>query len=205
MESEDLIEHRQFEELIQGLIDNQYGCIDNFIQPSLMSGLSANMQGLIDAGRLRLSGIGNQVDFKKDRSIRGDKINWIQTTSVDPFELLYLTKIGKFISHLNATCFTSITSFESHYSSYNKSDVYKRHLDQFKTEKGRKFSIVLYLNQDWTDVDGGLLSLYIGKDQQKDISPLGGRMVFFRSDEMEHEVHASSTRERRSIAGWLKN
>ena len=37
-----------------------------------------------------------------------------------------------------------------------------------------------------------------------DKSPMGGRMVFFKSDEMEHEVHPSFTRERISIAGWLK-
>jgi len=37
------------------------------------------------------------------------------------------------------------------------------------------------------------------------LSPIGGRMVFFSSDEMEHEVHPSFTRERISIAGWFKS
>lgn len=49
------------------------------------------------------------------------------------------------------------------------------------------------------------MSLYPIDKEQINISPLGGQMVFFRSDLMEHEVHASSTRERRSIATWLKN
>ena len=205
MESEDLKEQDQFEELIQGLIDNQYGNCDNFILPVTMNGLSANMQRLIDLGKMRSSGFGSQMDFKKDPNVRGDKINWIDAHSINPFESIYLKKIEKFISYLNTTCFTSIKSYESHYSSYGKSDGYKRHLDQFKNEKGRKYSIVLYLNEAWTDSDGGMLSLYLSEGIQKDISPLGGRMVFFKSDEMEHEVHASSTRERRSIAGWLKN
>jgi len=78
-------------------------------------------------------------------------------------------------------------------------------LDQFKSEKGRKFSIVLYLNHDWKAEDGGTLSLYPTKGDQREISPLEGRIVFFRSDEMEHEVYPSFTRERNSIAGWLKN
>jgi SM-20-related protein len=118
---------------------------------------------------------------------------------------LYLKKVEKFILHLNKTCFTSIKGFESHYATYEKKSFYKRHIDQFKNEKGRQFSIVLYLNQDWKAADGGMLSLYPHGEEQIDISPLGGRMVLFRSDEMEHEVHASSTRERSSIAGWLKN
>ncbi|WP_430407005.1 2OG-Fe(II) oxygenase [Fluviicola sp.] len=65
--------------------------------------------------------------------------------------------------------------------------------------------MVLYLNEDWKKEDGGLLSLYPKAGQQIDISPLGGRMVLFRSDEMEHEVNPSLTRTRNSIAGWLKN
>ena len=65
--------------------------------------------------------------------------------------------------------------------------------------------MVLYLNKDWNKKDGGLLSLYPEGGEQKDVSPLGGRMVLFRSDEMEHEVFPSFTRERISIAGWLKN
>ena len=59
--------------------------------------------------------------------------------------------------------------------------------------------------RDWEDKDGGMLSLYPLIGGQKDIAPLEGRMVFFRSDEMEHEVHPSTTRERKSIAGWLKD
>ena len=65
--------------------------------------------------------------------------------------------------------------------------------------------MVLYLNQAWLPQDAGLLSLYPLLKPQTDIAPLEGRMVFFKSDEMEHEVHPSLTRERISIAGWLKN
>lgn len=205
MNDEEILEHNQFEALIQDLIDHDYGCCNDFILPSTVTGLLANIQRLSESGEMKVSGFGNKVDFHQDKSIRGDKINWIEDQSVNPFELIYLRKIQKFIIHLNTTCFTSIKGFESHYSTYEKKDVYKRHLDQFKNEKGRKFSIVLYLNQEWKEVDGGLLSLHPKAAQQINISPLGGRMIFFRSDEMEHEVHASFTRTRRSIAGWMKN
>lgn len=205
MNKEELQEENQFEGLIQGLIENEYGCCDDFILPGIVSGLSDNIQRLSKSENMISSGFGNKVDFKKDSSVRGDKINWIADESTNPFEMSYLKKVEKFILYLNSTCFTSISTFESHYSSYEKSSFYKRHIDQFKTEKGRKFSIVLYLNEDWKKEDGGLLSLYPKQGEQVDISPLGGRMVLFRSDEMEHEVNPSFTRERNSIAGWLKN
>ncbi|MFT6941403.1 MAG: SM-20-related protein, partial [Cyclobacteriaceae bacterium] len=124
--------------------------------------------------------------------------------TVNPFEVIYMNKIEKFILYLNKTCFTSIKSFESHYANYETGSFYLRHKDQFKNETGRKFSIVLYLNVDWKDADGGVLSLYPTDRQKIDISPIGGRIVLFRSDEMEHEVSASFTRDRSSIAAWLK-
>jgi SM-20-related protein len=205
MNDEEVLELHQFEGLIQGLIDDDYGCCNDFILPSTVTGLLANIQRLKESGEMKPAGFGNKVDFQQDHGVRGDRINWIEGKSTNEFELIYLKKIEKFIIHLNTTCYTSIKNFESHYSSYGKADFYKRHLDQFKNEKGRKFSIVLYLNQDWKEVDGGLLSLHPKAAKQINISPLGGRMVFFRSDEMEHEVHASFTRTRRSIAGWMKD
>lgn len=205
MDHEDIQEQYQFEELIQGLIDNKYGCCNDFILPSTVIGLNANLQRLSDLGALTPSGVGNNANFKKDLRIRGDKINWIETLSTNEFELIYLKKIEKLILYMNKTCFTSIKTFESHYACYEPKSFYKRHLDQFKNEKGRQYSMVLYLNQDWKGEDGGMLSLYPKEGATINIAPLGGRMVFFKSDEMEHEVHASFTRDRRSIAGWLKN
>jgi SM-20-related protein len=205
MDNEEIQEQIQFEGLIQGLIDNEYGCCNDFILPITVAGLRANIQVLSKPENMKPSGFGNKEDFQKDKSIRGDKINWIGEQSINEFEMIYLKKIAKFILHLNKTCFTSIKSFESHYSSYETSSFYARHLDQFKNEKGRKFSIVIYLNEDWLEKDGGLLSLYPKERGQINISPLGGRMVLFRSDEMEHEVHPPIARDRRSIACWLKN
>ncbi len=205
MNDEGRLEQNQFEELIQGLIDNQYGCCNDFIIPSVIAELRNNLTLLNASGNLKSAGIGNKVDFKNDVLIRSDKVNWIEELSTNEYEKIYLAKIWRFIHHLNTTCFTSIKTFESHYANYELGSFYKRHLDQFKTEKGRKFSIVLYLNQDWEEKDAGLLSLYPLNSAQKNIAPIEGRMVFFRSDEMEHEVHPSATRERKSIAGWLKN
>ncbi len=201
----EILEKQQFEQLIQGLIDDQYGCCNDFLTVDIINELRNIMTNLISEGTMKAAGIGHNLDFREDKLTRSDKVNWIEDHSINSLERLYLDKIWRFINHLNSTCFTSIKTFESHYASYEIGNFYKRHLDQFKNEKGRKFSIVLYLNQDWKEEDGGRLSMYPINSDPVNILPIGGRMVFFRSDQMEHEVHPSTTRERRSIAGWLKN
>jgi SM-20-related protein len=205
MDSEAKKEYDQFELLIQGLIDHQYGCCDDFMTSSGIDGLRSNIQSLSESGILKSSGVGNRDNFQQDKTIRGDKINWIEEDSEDESEIAYLKKIGRFINHLNNSCFTSIKSYESHYASYEKNSFYKRHLDQFKNQKGRQFSIILYLNEDWKEEDGGNLCLYLENGELKKIAPFGGRMIFFKSDETEHEVLPSFYRTRNSIAGWLKN
>ena len=50
MDSEDIQEQNQFESLIQGLIDNDYGCWNDFILPNTLIGLRANIQHLKESG-----------------------------------------------------------------------------------------------------------------------------------------------------------
>jgi SM-20-related protein len=84
---------------------------------------------------------------------------------------------------------------------YPEGSFYKRHLDQFKKDDHRKLSVILYLNADWKDEQGGQLRMHL-PDGPKDFLPLAGRLVIFRSDEIEHEV-LPATRERLSITGWV--
>lgn len=196
-------EQAQFEGLIQGLIDQDYGCCEDFINPGTVSGLRDTINNLSKAGKTQSAGLGKQLDFQKDKLIRGDKIKWLEKNSDDVHEAVYQKKVGNFINYLNATCYTSLNGFESHYANYETKSFYKRHLDQFKNDTGRKYSMVLYLNENWQKEDGGMLSLYLKGGNQRDISPTGGKMVFFKSDEMEHEVHPSFTKDRISITGWL--
>ena len=43
--------------------------------------------------------------------------------------------------------------------------------DQFKTDKGRQYSIILYLNDSWQIADDGMLSLYPEGKPKENISP----------------------------------
>jgi SM-20-related protein len=60
----------------------------------------------------------------------------------------------------------------------------------------------MYLNADWQPADGGELCIY-HTDRLQHISPINGKSVFFKSNEMEHEVLITG-KPRLSITGWLK-
>ncbi|MFD1316717.1 2OG-Fe(II) oxygenase [Namhaeicola litoreus] len=199
-----LAETQKFEVLIQGLIDQKFGFIDQFLDESIISGLRFNLINYYENNQMNPAGIGKKFDYQKNTEVRGDLIKWINNNTTDFFEKAFLDQVQNFINHLNSTCYTSINDFEFHYAIYDVGSFYKRHLDQFKTDRGRKFSLVTYLNDDWKKSDGGNLSLYLEDEKIENVFPYGGRSIFFKSDELEHEVHPSHNRKRFSIAGWLK-
>jgi Rps23 Pro-64 3,4-dihydroxylase Tpa1-like proline 4-hydroxylase len=55
----------------------------------------------------------------------------------------------------------------------------------------RKLTAILYLNPAWKEGDGGEIRLFV-KDEEEvkpvDLSPVGGRLLLFWSDEIPHEV-----------------
>jgi SM-20-related protein len=100
------------------------------------------------------------------------------------------------------SCYAGITSYEFHYTLYETGSFYSKHVDQFKDNSSRKYSIISYLNADWKEMDGGELKInLLGKD--KVISPMQGKTVFFRSNELIHEVLVTH-KPRLSVTGWLK-
>ncbi len=195
----------QFEILINGLLNDQYGICEDFINLNIIAGLRENLFNYQRKGEMHPAGIGKNSDFQKNILVRGDLIKWIHHDSIDIFERHLLDKINRFVVYLNSTCYTAINASEFHYATYEVNSFYKRHLDQFKSEKGRQFSIVIYLNEDWKNTDNGSISLYINELKTDSVLPTEGKTIFFKSDELEHEVHPSLTRNRISIAGWLKN
>lgn len=193
----------RFETLITGLLEHQFGRCPNFLDEDLTAGLRRRLLDHHAAGEMHQAGVGRKFDFQQNAAVRGDVIRWIDEASTDAFEAAFNTQIGEFIAYLNQTCYTGINAWEFHYAYYAPGSFYKRHLDQFQSDRGRKFSLVIYLNEDWLDTDGGQLALYL-PDGEQTITPKGGQAVLFRSEELEHEVKVAEGRPRLSIAGWLK-
>jgi SM-20-related protein len=62
--------------------------------------------------------------------------------------------------------------------------------------------MISYLNDDWQESDGGQLMIYQNYNNKK-VNPTQGKTVFFKSNELQHEVLVTQ-KQRMSITGWLK-
>ncbi len=192
-----------FESLINTFLADKIGISEHFLSKSLSEHLKNNLLKLRDDNVMKSAGTGNENIINKDATIRNDKIFWLDKSHNDQHENAFFALIDDFIRYLNETCYTGISSYEFHYALYEKGSYYKRHLDRFRNDDSRLFSMITYLNADWKDGDGGELSIYQEGKKVQNISPKSGKSVFFKSDELEHEVLETMV-PRMSITGWLK-
>jgi len=192
----------QFDLLIDSYLDNKIGVDANFLTDALSQGLQQNIRQLQSDNLMVAAGIGNSDVKDAQQKMRSDTIYWMDKSHDNIFEQEFLHQVDDFVDRLNSTCYSGINSYEFHYAVYEEGSFYKRHKDQFKTDSDRKFSLINYLNNDWLETDGGQLLVYQNDSVQK-IQPQSQKAVFFKSDEMEHEVSLSH-RTRMSITGWLK-
>ncbi|GAB2813299.1 2OG-Fe(II) oxygenase [Ferruginibacter profundus] len=191
-----------FDLLIDSYLDNNIGVDTGFLNAALCKGLQQNILQLQKDDLMTVAGIGNDEVKDARQKMRGDKIYWMDKSHNNIFEQEFLQRVEDFIEYLNRTCYTGINGYEFHYAVYEEGSFYKRHKDQFKNDSDRKYSLISYLNNDWQEEDGGQLVVYQNDTAQK-IQPQSQTSVFFKSDEMEHEV-AQSNRSRMSVTGWLK-
>ena len=192
----------QFDLLIDSFLDNKIGIDIGFLNKTLALGLQQNILQLQQNDKMTGAGIGN-ADLKDvHQKMRSDKIYWMDKGHDNKFEKEFLQLVEDFITYLNSTCYTGINGYEFHYAVYEEGSFYKRHKDQFKNDSNRKYSLISYLNNNWLEEDGGQLLVYQNETVQN-ILPHSQTAVFFKSDEMEHEV-TEAHRPRMSITRWLK-
>ena len=192
-----------FEALIATFIENKVGISEHFLSTKLANSLKQNLIVLNQKSLLMAAGIGNSDKLSYDGAIRSDSIYWLDKKHNNAFENEFFAQIEAFILYLNQSCYAGITGYEFHYSLYESGDFYLKHLDQFKNNPSRKYSMISYLNSNWQESDGGELLIHQADHNQK-ISPTQGKTVFFKSDELVHEVLVTQNT-RMSITGWLKS
>ena len=190
-----------FEILVDGLADQGYAIVDHFLSEQEVSSILELEEFKNALLQFKKAGIGKQQDMQINESIRGDYIQWIdKQKSAEPFRM-YLKRLEDLIPYINQTLFLSLKDYEVHMTIYPVGSFYKRHLDQFKKDDHRKLSIICYLNTDWKESEGGQLRMHL-PEETKDVFPIAGRLVCFRSDQIEHEV-LPAVRERLSLTGWM--
>lgn len=201
---------QQFEavcECIAGeLAEHSYAVLDNFLSSEEVNSLLGRIRTLFQEGDLKEAGIGKAHQFHVNKDVRKDKIHWIDPKDEHVTIRQVSDRLRELMRWINRYCFLGLKDFEMHFTMYPKGAYYKRHLDQFKTNDHRRLTFLCYLNENWTQDDGGLLRLYVRDKEDRespfDIVPLAGRFVCFRSDLLEHEVLICH-RERYSLTGWL--
>lgn len=195
-----------FDALADSLAEKGYALLDSFLSPEECTEIRAIIDRHEEEGRLKKAGIGTGQDFQIDRSIRGDLIRWIEPEQVAPVTQAYLARLQQLMEFLNRSLYLSLKDSELHYTVYLPGKRYQRHLDQLRLNDHRRLSVICYLNEDWQPEHGGQLRLYLpnkeGGETIKDVLPVAGRFICFRSDLLEHEV-MPATRPRYSITGWL--
>jgi SM-20-related protein len=194
--------YNPFDLMIDSYLDNNIGIDHNFLNEKLCNGLQQNILQLQSDDLMTTAGIGNEVIKDGTQKMRGDKIYWMDKTHDNIYEQEFLQQVENFIEYLNRSCYTGINGYEFHYAVYEEGSFYKKHKDQFKNDSNRKYSLINYLNNNWQQEDGGQLVVYQNETAQT-IQPQSQTSVFFKSDEMEHEV-IKANRSRMSVTGWLK-
>lgn len=194
------------DELAGGLTEHGWMSQDVGLRlgPGLLRALRNEVQILDRTEALRKAGVGRGQDLLKDRSVRRDKIAWLQGETAAQaalFEFFESVRLG-----LNQRLFLGLKRFEAHYATYHKGDFYRRHVDSFHGRASRVVSLVLYLNEQWRDADGGALRVY-NRESENEVCgivlPQEGQAALFMSEEIPHEV-LPANRTRYSIACWFR-
>lgn len=199
-----------FENIARDLTTKGFSINPGPLPATLVDNLLLNLQQL-NTKDFKKAGIGRHQAKMLNPQIRTDSIFWIQanaatnhcaTQNAGKAWLLWSQALQQ---HLNRTLFLGLRSFESHFALYAPGEFYKRHLDAFQNQNSRLVSIIVYLNKDWGQADGGELVLYMDNNDQAGIKivPKLGNLVVFMSHEFPHEV-LPSNKDRFSLAGWFR-
>lgn len=194
------------DELASGLSEHGWMSVNarSWLGTNLLAALKQEVQILDRTDAMKKAGIGRGNDLVRDRSVRRDKIAWLQGVTAPQaalFEFFEMIRQG-----LNQRLFLGLKRFETHYATYHSGDFYKQHLDSFKGRASRVVSLVLYLNEEWQAADGGALQVF-NRDNAHEVCgtvlPEAGRMALFMSEEIPHEV-LPANRTRYSLACWFR-
>ena len=188
--------------IVAAIAQRGYAIVAGAVPGPTVEGLRARARELDSAGALNAARVGRAQRRVARTDIRGDRIGWLdapQTAAERSF--------GEWIESLRAACnrelFLGLAQFEGHYAIYPPGAGYMRHRDRFRDDDARVLSCVLYLNDHWSDDDGGALRLYLASGDSIDVLPQGGTFVAFLAADFDHEVLPAS-RERISLTGWLR-
>ncbi len=188
-----------YNEVIDAVAKQGYVVIENALDIALLEELVSYAKS---ATRYKSAGISSSAALRVDKTRRSDKTLWLEEDG--GVQSNYLSFANGLREAVNRTLYMGLSYYEAHFALYEAGDFYEKHLDAFRGSKNRVLTTVLYLNEAWSEADGGSLCIYDAEDNlvQK-VLPKMGTLVVFLSDKFPHEVLLAK-KERYSIAGWFR-
>jgi SM-20-related protein len=194
------------EAIADAVAERGWSVTPGFVPAHLVAELRREALALWQEGAFRHAGVGRGTDLRVRPEVRTDRVCWIDRARCSAAQLAYLDRLEALRQVLNRTLYLGLFDFEGHLAVYPRGSYYRRHLDQFRGVELRTLTAILYLNEDWTDADGGQLRIFTDDEDETryvEIPPLGGQLVTFLSARFLHEV-LPARRDRVSITGWFK-
>ncbi|MGZ4042202.1 MAG: 2OG-Fe(II) oxygenase [Bacteroidia bacterium] len=186
--------------LIESVYDKGYAVREDFFDIKESQELLSSLQK--SETQMKNAGIGKEKDYTHVKEIRSDKIRWLDKGENASIDKLFFDTMEYIKLALNRKCFLGLNTVEFHFAKYEPGTFYKRHKDIFNSDDARKMSLIVYLNPNWKEGDGGELKIY-DEENEITVQPKAGTLVLFESH-IEHEVMMSYSN-RYSITGWLKS
>jgi len=195
----------KFDAQIDALVAKGWTVTDDFFPKDLCRNLKQIILDDEKSGFFKKAGIGRGDSFQVDSNLRADYIRWLDDYDDNTVIEQASALVENLRININRTLYLGLKEFEGHLTHYPPGTGYAKHIDRFKDSNNRTLSFVTYLNESWSEADGGCLKIYArGSDGRTDnIMPLAARTVIFLSDEIYHEVLPNS-RSRYSLTGWFR-
>lgn len=204
------IDDKLLDTIADALVEPGYILLEQAIPNELLAALLTHFNNT-NNDDFKRAGIGRKTDFQLQETIRSDQIYWLGKADQTEEDVTsqFLAWMEQLRIGINRRLFLGLFDYESHFAWYAAGAFYKKHVDAFsghqQGQSNRVLSTVLYLNEEWSESEGGELVLYANNSDQvlQKISPKFGRLIIFLSEKFPHEV-LPATRERKSIAGWFR-
>jgi len=185
--------------IVRDLATAGWSVCPDFLAPADAAVLARESRELWELGAFRRAGVGaGQVRAE----VRGDHVLWLDEPYVTPALRRYLDELERLRLAINQELFLGLFGFEGHLAVYPPGAGYQRHLDRHRGTSHRVVTVILYLNEGWTEEDGGQLRLDLA-GVPHDVLPVSGTLVCFLAGELFHEV-LPARRERWSLTGWFR-
>lgn len=213
---------------------NGYVILDNFISSDLALELKSDVANLRSKGKFKIAKIGQDSTNTLNTDIRVAETCFLGETKLQDVpngarQKLYdildgvrsdlsgnplLDEVDSNGQLEKAAPSLDPSLSELLYAHYPLGGFYRRHVDSVQNSASvlRTYSLLLYLNDEWKESDGGCLRIHLdsGGDYLPineepnfiDVEPKASTLVLFKSDKIPHEV-LDTTVERNAVVGWF--